>query len=119
MLKLFLDDVRKEPVGWEVVRSYSEFVAWMECHQTPDVISFDHDLGFEHYPFGEQDPTVKIPYNQYTEKTGYHAAQWCIAMKRIPATVIVHSFNVVGARNIAQAFDRYTDARVIIQPYGR
>lgn len=30
---------------WEIVRSYDEFVAWIERHGLPDFISFDHDLG--------------------------------------------------------------------------
>lgn len=121
MTKLFLDDMRPAPMGWTLVRSYTEFVDHITNIGVPEVISFDHDLGFEHYPLAEQNPGDKIPYESYTEKTGYHCAKWLIENKpevlTNPLIVVVHSFNIVGARNIAQLFIRYTDANVLMFPY--
>lgn len=118
MTKLFLDDVRPAfDSSWSVVRSYPQFVEWMRTNPTPDVISFDHDLGFEHYPLGEQNPGATIPYETYKEKTGYDAAKWCVENNRVPERVVVHSFNVVGARNIAELLGKHTS--VIIRPYGQ
>ena len=31
---------------WDVVRSYDEFVTYMNSHEMPELISFDHDLEF-------------------------------------------------------------------------
>jgi hypothetical protein len=115
MSKLFLDDMRPAPSGWDLVRSYQEFVDYVDKLGVPQVISFDHDLGFEHYPFGEQDPTERIPYEQYTEKTGYHCAQYLVGKGQFPETAIVHSFNIVGARNIAHLLGRHCE--VIVAPY--
>lgn len=48
MIKLFLDDVRNPPDDtWVVVRSYDEFVNYIEKEGVPDFISFDHDLGLK------------------------------------------------------------------------
>lgn len=45
MTKLYLDDSRTPlEKGWDVVRNYDEFVAYIETHSMPDIISFDHDL---------------------------------------------------------------------------
>lgn len=104
MTKLFLDDVRNPPdSSWSVVRSYDEFVKFVLDNGVPDVVSFDHDLAIDHYPFFEQSPTHTIPYDSYTEKTGYHAAQWLVG-QGYPKIVIVHTQNPVGAMNIINVF---------------
>ena len=66
MKKLFLDDVRVpfdcakymrpddlkymyEDEEWDIVRTYNDFVGYIEHFGVPDLISFDHDLADEHY----------------------------------------------------------------------
>ena len=66
MKKLFLDDIRVpfdcakymrpddlkymyEDEQWDVVRTYDDFVGYIEHFGVPDLISFDHDLADEHY----------------------------------------------------------------------
>ena len=44
-MKLYLDDLRTTPEGFERVYSYEEFVAYLQHYGLPDFISFDHDLG--------------------------------------------------------------------------
>jgi hypothetical protein len=118
MKKLFLDDER-EPYdsSWDVVRSYTAFVKYIEENGVPDVISFDHDLAFEHYPFNQKDPGGgKIPYSIYEELTGYHAAKYLIEKNLFPTLAIVHSYNPVGAANIRDLLRPHTE--VLIHPYG-
>lgn len=115
MRLLFLDDMRPAPAGWTLVKSYAEFISHIETLGVPDAISFDHDLGFEHYPLGEQNLTERIPYEAYTEKTGYHCAQWLVEKNLFPKMVMVHSFNIVGAANIANLLRRYVS--VYVRPY--
>ena len=99
--KLFLDDIRKPyDITWDVVRDYDSFVQFINEQGCPDVISFDHDLAFERYPLGEQDPTLTIPYEQHVEKSGWHAAKWLVENGHIPQLAIIHSMNIVGAKNI-------------------
>jgi hypothetical protein len=55
MRKLFLDDVRTVDVvyaqhevsDFDVVRSYDEFVHYIQANGLPDFISFDNDLGLD------------------------------------------------------------------------
>ena len=102
MRKLFLDDTRQAPdSSWDVVRSYREFVAYIEKHGVPDVISFDHDLHYEHcYPPSGDFAEQTIPYHLYKVKTGYHCAKWLIDKGYKLKEWRVHSTNAVGGSNI-------------------
>jgi hypothetical protein len=104
--KLFLDDCRRAPdFTWDTVRSYKEFIAYIKFHGVTDVISFDHDLGDEHYEVVKWDGNLmegvkEIPYDKYKEKTGYDCAKWLVENNLLPKEYYVHSMNVVGAMNI-------------------
>ena len=115
MKKLFLDDVRSaemvfmntiDPIyennnEWEIVRSFNEFVSYIEEKGLPEFISFDHDLDFEHYKLENQQD---IDYDKMEIKTGFHAAQWlvnyCADNKLKLPNYKVHSMNLAGKRNI-------------------
>jgi len=72
MNKLFLDDLRTvemvysepESNGFDIVRTYADFVRYMESNGLPDFISFDNDLGLD--TNGEVAPD------------GYAAAKWLV-----------------------------------------
>jgi len=72
MKKLYLDDVRcPKTEGWEVVRTYEDFVDWITKNGLPDEVSFDHDLAEISY-----NPSTFSENFKYHEKTGYDAAKW-------------------------------------------
>ena len=80
MQKLYLDDLRPIPQDFVGLRSYTEFVAYIEANNLPDFISFDHDLGIE--------------------ESGYDCAKWLVNYcldhnLRLPEFE-VHSQNPVG-----------------------
>lgn len=105
---LYLDDLRTPTIfGIEVVRNYDQFVWHLENKEIPELISFDHDLSFEHYPLSEENPGVKIPYDSYKEKTGYHCAKWIVENKIPIKYWFVHSFNSVGKANIEEILRAY------------
>lgn len=85
--------------GMDIVRSYDEFVQYFATHDAPDLISFDHDLSADHYPTGAQTGDEVIDYSR-VEKTGYHCAQFVVENKIPVRYWNVHSWNVVGKRNI-------------------
>jgi hypothetical protein len=88
-VKLFLDDLRSPPdASWDVVRSYEEHVGHIESHGTPDVISFDHDLGDE------------VP-------TGMDCAKWLVEIRRLLAEFVVHSANPPDSLNIASLLESW------------
>ena len=103
-MKLFLDDIRDPSwvyglgadKDWSVVRSYSEFTAWIAEHGLPDVVSFDHDLGGIDEDGNEVDP-AQVP----TGMDCAHAlVEYCLDNGvRLPQFE-VHSANVAGAANI-------------------
>jgi hypothetical protein len=76
---------------WAIVRSYDEFIAWIETHGLPELISFDHDLGLS------QDSNLE-------EKNGLTCVKWlvnyCMDNDLIIPEYIVHSQNPVGKVNI-------------------
>jgi hypothetical protein len=93
---------------WVIVRSYDEFVKTILEKGIPQICSFDHDLGNDHYAHQKGD----IPYDQFTEKTGYHCAKWLIEYcldnkKEIPNFIFIHSMNHAGALNIESLFRTY------------
>ena len=82
--KLFLDDIRN-PLdnGWEIVRSYEEFLTIIQERGKPRSISFDHDLG--------------------EGGTGLDCVKWLIHDMRMDlrdVTITFHSENLVGVRNM-------------------
>jgi hypothetical protein len=111
MTKLYLDDLRSTPFGWDRVKSYAQFVMYIEQFGVPDVISFDHDLGFEHYPLSEDKPGMTIPYETYKEKTGYDCAKYIVENELELKQWAVHSFNPVGADNIRKLLRAYEERR--------
>jgi hypothetical protein len=105
---LYLDDMRVPSIfGVDLVRNYDEFVAFLTDHEMPELISFDHDLAFEHYPLAENRPGVQIPYGTYKEKTGLECARYIIDNKLPLKHWISHSMNVQGNINIATELRAY------------
>ena len=125
MYNLFLDDERVPKnvtwvdlplVNWIIVRNYNEFIRIITESGLPERVSFDHDLSFEHYPGGigiyENDPrikTIKLDYDSYKEKTGYHCAvflvNYCIDHNLPLPTYYIHTLNPVGKMNIASVME--------------
>jgi hypothetical protein len=133
--KLFLDDLR-EPImcakmlphladlyndsEWVIARNYHEFCniikeRWEKYNEAPTLISFDHDLGFEHtrYYFengGHENPPNPDDAN-FIEKTGKDCANWLICFcedEKVPLPeYIVHSANPVGSLNISSLLAQF------------
>lgn len=114
----FLDYEKKVPQGYEViwVLNYREFTEWISKNGLPDLISFDHDLAFEHYTPEHlwTDYQLSKEYQDsqnYKEKTGLDCAKWLCeycekAKLRLPEWLI-HSANPVGADNIRGYLNNY------------
>jgi hypothetical protein len=116
---LFLDDIRVPTnVTWvdipkdqhySLVRNYQEFVDLITLRGLPKFVCYDHDLGLSHYGHGLNGDD--IPYDSYTEKTGYDCAKWLVdycmknGVKHPP--YVVHSMNPVGKKNIISYVESY------------
>ena len=105
--KLYLDDVRTpNSEGWEIVRSYDEFVLWIQNNGLPEEVSFDHDLADVNY-----DSLTFSESFKYHEKTGYDCAKWLCEYCWTNGLPIpswnVHSANPVGRDNIIQLIENF------------
>jgi len=121
MKYLFLDDERvpsdvtwvhiERTTEWEIVRSFNEAVDWVLKNGVPNVISFDHDLGYEAFDTNEHGIVVVTDSTEC--KSGYDFAKWLVNYdleenvfpKNFQFTV--HSMNPVGARNIMALLNNY------------
>jgi predicted AAA+ superfamily ATPase len=120
--KLFLDDIRipKDAItlipsnfnrfyfenDWDIVRSYNEFVQYIERNGTPEFVSFDHDLGdtaMDEY-FRNVKTKGILDYDNIKEKTGFDCAkflvEYCMDKNQSLPEYLVHSANPVGKKNI-------------------
>jgi hypothetical protein len=131
--KLFLDDERDpNHVTWGnfrntfyntigqycVVRNYEGFCRTITERGLPESVSFDHDLGKEHYKsilnnFKDLEENYEKTIDSYKEKTGYHCAKWlfeyCLEKRLNLPRFHVHSMNPVGAeriRNLLESYDK-------------
>jgi hypothetical protein len=102
--KLFLDDLRSVDMVYDkttvndysVVRSYTEFVIYVQTHGLPNFISFDNDLGLDEQ--GEVAPD------------GYAAAKWLVYESGLDLSSLefkVHSANPVAAEQIRGLLNNY------------
>ncbi|HUH26208.1 MAG TPA: cyclic-phosphate processing receiver domain-containing protein [Flavobacterium sp.] len=91
MKKIYLDDLRSIPQGFIGLRSYAEFVFYIQQNGLPDFISFDHDLGLE--------------------ESGFDCAKWlvnyCLETNLRLPEFEVHSQNPVGKQNIESLLNNF------------
>lgn len=94
-----------------IVRDYDEFVAAIKYHGLPALISFDHDLGEEHYTIDFKDWNDYSSNDLGVSETGFDAAKWlinyCLDHKLPLPKYHVHSMNPVGKKNIKLLLDQF------------
>jgi len=104
MKKLFLDDIRTIEMVYDksmesefdIVRTYHDFVNYIEENGLPDFISFDNDLGLDEK--GE------------VALDGYAAAKWLVFESGLDLRALkfkVHSANPVAAEQIKGLLNNY------------
>lgn len=102
-MKIFLDDVRQEPLGW--VRTYTaqETIQLLKNpHNNIDEISLDHDLGDDEQ-YGTGMTVVK-----WIEEETFSNSDF------IPPVIRIHSANPVGIKNMKDGIEsikRMVEAR--------
>jgi hypothetical protein len=124
---LWLDDLRDpgdplwieksplaEPYEYIWVKNYIEFTTWIRDNGLPTAISFDHDLGDEHYApeeFWDDKYNDWLAAQNPVEKTGHDCAKWlvefCMDNGLSLPTWAIHSANPVGALNIKMYLEGY------------
>jgi hypothetical protein len=99
---IYIGGVGAGNTDWQIVRNLQSAKDWVMKNGFPDVISFDHDLGEQHY------------YGNYEDgNTGYDFAKWLIEYDMDTHTMpenfkfTVHSLNPIGGENIRQLLNNY------------
>lgn len=121
MILIWLDDIRnpfendwlafspiEQPFDVVWVKSYNEFVDYIQKNGLPDGICFDHDLGFDiKQSMREQGVSKRKSrklYRDLKEKNGYDCAKWlvnyCIDRDLNLPKYNIQSANPVGKVNI-------------------
>lgn len=104
MKKLFLDDLRTVEMiydkslasEFDIVRSYNEFIKYIQENGLPDFISFDNDLGLDD--------------NGNLAPDGYAAAKWLVYESGLDIANLkfkVHSANPIASEQIRGLLTNY------------
>lgn len=100
MTKLYVDDLREAPEGWDVARNFHKAIVMLEETEY-DEVSLDNDIASF---YGNR------------EMMGYDILQWLIMRKlegfKVPSIVRVHSANPVQREKMRQDIDRYFPPRL-------
>jgi hypothetical protein len=105
-MRLWLDDERKPPVGWEWAKTYEEAVAAFQ-RATVTICSLDHDLGEEHYALLQDPHGYEENLGKMTVATGYHVALWMVKESVFPPRILVHSMNPTGSAAMVKLLSRH------------
>lgn len=90
-LKIWVDDLRPAPEGYEWCKNFRSAIATIICFALYeggiDILDLDHDLG--------------------DGQSGYDIAKYLVENDINIGTIRVHSMNPVGKKNIEQLLTRY------------
>ena len=87
-MKIWLDDTREAPVGWEWVQDFQSAIFYLRMYREElEAVSLDHDLG--------------------GTKTGYDVICWMDANNIWTDDIRIHSMNPVGRQRIQQVIDKH------------
>lgn len=107
-MKLWHDDVRPAPEGWVWARTNTEAKSLLLTGRVTEV-SLDHDLGFHDVviPDDPDELAEVLILKGQSDQTGYDLVCWMIDNFLVPAKVTIHSWNPLGAQNMAARLNRY------------
>lgn len=91
-MRVWLDDMREPPSGWEWAQTYEEAIELFEDYEVEEA-SLDHDLGADYHG----------PY-----MSGYNFILWLREYDKWPTkSLAVHSMNPVGAENMCKMIEAF------------
>ena len=91
MIKLWVDDVRKAPLGWHLVKTITEAIRLLHTHEIEE-ISLDHDICHS------ENDVYKIACSENYSAIAYYMASMPEKFKS--TKIYIHTQNSWGARNM-------------------
>jgi NAD+-processing family protein with receiver domain len=116
-LKIWHDDIRPAPPGWVWARTNHEAQILLETGSVEE-ISLDHDLGLQDLSEEqvETEPELLFGRRISPNGSGLDLVNWMCEKNLVPTRVTIHSWNPVGAQNMAARLN-YFGHRCVIQPF--
>lgn len=116
-MKLWHDDIRTPPDGWEWARTNAQAMVFLEQGEV-DEISLDHDLGYHDVSLPEDpdDLAEVLILKGQGEETGMDLVRWMVETKRVPPKVTIHSWNPPGAANMRSWLEQH-GYECVVAPY--
>ena len=119
-MKLWLDDMRKPPFGYDKwAKTADECIQMIKDHPITHV-SLDHDLADEHYGFSDSSPGYGEPppfldRSVFKEKTGYTVLEWMRDTKTWVPNISVHTLNPRGGEDMMALLKAHAPPEVVFQ----
>lgn len=121
-VRLWHDDVRLPPDGWLWARRNEEAIEILTSRQVVEC-SLDHDLGYHDVVLPDDPDELMEVYmlKGHSEQTGLQLVDWMVENDKVPPVVRIHSWNPVGAANMAARLARFGHSAIIdpFNPLGR
>jgi hypothetical protein len=114
-MKLWLDDKRKPPWGYDLwAKTAKEAIAMLEEHGDKiEHCSLDHDLADEHYKdLFDSEPDAEINRSVFVEQTGYAVLEWMHETGRWTADISVHTLNPKGGQDMMRKLESRAPSHV-------
>ena len=110
-MKLWHDDIRPSPPGWTWARTNAEAKRLLETGEVTEC-SLDHDLGLHDVDVPSPEVDVETYLDAITragaaEETGLDLVHWMVETGNVPVKVTIHSWNPIGARNMAARLNHF------------
>lgn len=119
-MRLWLDDIRPAPSGWEWARTNVQAQEFLLTGQVVEC-SLDHDLGYHdvEIPDDPEQLLEVITLHGTSEETGYDLVCWMLENNLVPKKVTIHSWNPDGAKRMAARLSRLSseDIEVWVVPF--
>lgn len=96
MLKLYVDDLRKEPAGWHRAKTVTEAIRILATREVSEV-SIDHDIS---HRINMDSIARPFPCGETFEPVAWFL--WAIKFK---GPVTLHTANPIGAKKMAEILD--------------
>jgi hypothetical protein len=122
MPRLWLDDMRKPPFGYDLwAKTAKEAIKMLEWYGVkPEGIehcSLDHDLAEEHYEAEPTGYTLPPPLDRskYKELTGYAVVEWMRDNKSWVREIHVHTLSMRGGADMMNELRKHAPEGIVIK----
>lgn len=116
-MKLWVDDIRKEPEGWMRAHSVTEAIRLLDTFEATEV-SLDHDISMK-VSVGTKEAGYSEPRPFASNETYEPVARFIAARYTPPLKIMIHTANPAGAERMASILVRFKPKVNRLKPCNR